>query len=148
MPCDDIKTGLEAIATALSGLSFGNGAVNVNCGGGACGGVGGVLADLPNDEILPPEGATEPDPQGDPPEGFASWDAYYAHKCKAAHFLWIAIRNLLQSLGGLAGAAAIMSTTAPAIIAWVGTTGVVFPPAGFALLCTYVLAFMVLTIGA
>jgi hypothetical protein len=146
MPCSDIKEGLEAIAAALSGL--GGGVTNVSCGGGACGAIGGAMADMPNDDILPPDPVTEPDPGGDPPEGFDTWEAYYTHKCKAAEFLWLGIRNLIQTIGGLSGAVAVMSTTAPAVVAWVATTGVVFPPAAFALLATYILAFMVLAIGA
>lgn len=147
MPCSDILTGLQAVAAALAAMNTCN--TTVNCGGGGVGGIGGVLAPLPNDEILPQLPVTEPPiGEGAPPEGFDTWEQYLDHKCKAAWFLHAAIRNLLQTLGALSGAAAIMATVSPAIVGWSIGVGVVFAPAGFALLCVYVLAFLVMTIGA
>lgn len=140
MSCTDIREGLEAIAASLAALQ--GCTTNVNCG--SCAGqqatIPMYMSGLEPDEILPQEGIEEPDPEGEPPEGFESWEVYYARKCKAAHFLWLAIRNLLLSLTTLSGTASIVSATGPLVLAWVYGTGVIFPPGAIALLMTYIIA--------
>lgn len=146
MPCSDILTGLQAVAAAIAAMNTCN--TTVNCGSGVEG-IGGVIKDLPNDEILPPVPVTEPPVyEGDPPEGFDTWEAYLDHKCKAAWFLWATIRNLISTFQILSGVAVGMAVVWPAIWAWVVSTGVLFPPAGILVLATLMLGFLVLAAGA
>lgn len=146
MPCSDILAGLNAIAAAMAGLKPGT--TNVSCGDGACGAVGGAISGMTNDQIIPQESVTEPGQGGSAPEGFDTWEEYFAHKCKAAWFMWYGMRNLFNTLAGLSGIAAIAAGVSPAIIGWTIGLGVVFPPGGLALLITYCLAFLVATLGA
>jgi len=133
MPCSDIKDGLIAIAEAIAGMSPGGATQTVNCGGSgtqACG-LGGYLAGLDPSELLPQSPATQPDPGGDPPEGFDTWDEYYTHKCRAAHMLWRMIRNLMVSLEGIAGAGITAAAASPIVAGILVATGIACPPAAF-----------------
>jgi hypothetical protein len=90
------------LSGAISGLC---GCLNitVNCNGG--GGGGGSIVDPP---ISP-----TPDPEGDPPDGFSTWEEFYNYKCAAAEYIVetsIGFFNFLGTLnsafsGGQAAAA-------------------------------------------
>lgn len=82
---DGIQTGLEALADAVRALS-----ITVNCGttgGGGCFSEGGEPTITPGGNTVTGDisGGVEGEGEGDPPEGFASWEVYYLHKCRAAN---------------------------------------------------------------
>jgi len=145
MPCSDIKDGLLALAAAIAAKECEN--TTVNCGGGSCG-LQGYLGGLTPGELMPQDPVTQPDPGGDPPEGFENWDQFYTHKCKAAHFLWQMIRNWMVAMEGITGAGITAAAASPIVAGILASTAIVFPPAAFVAFVVIVVAVGTLSTAA
>ena len=124
MTCD-IESGLLAIADAL----------RVG-GGGGCSSYGNAtlncIVDLNNEQLLGPEDETQGNPVSDPPpEGFATWDEYFAYKCQAAHFIWDLERKNMAAIRAFDGAALTATIVGPVIAGLAGLLPAAFTPPGF-----------------
>lgn len=116
--CFEVLAGpLGEIATALGKIQINN---TCGCGGecGTPGGTGPYQGYLDDGTPILGNGglsdATE-NPEGDPPEGFDTWEDYYLHKCRVANYLVdIAINWLNQAsvVSNLEAAAASVSLVA------------------------------------
>ena len=141
MTCD-IQTGLEAIADAISGLSFQGG----GCGGNA---VSDCIADLPTEDILGPEGESEGNPSTDPPpDGFDTWDEYFLYKCQAAHFIHNYIGKYLRAAKGFDLIFLGANLVVPVIAGLAGILPAALTPAGFVILVGSILAVAALSLTA
>ena len=133
MSCD-VQAGLEAIAEALR-----------YSGGGGCSTVGSptfnCIVDLDNDQLLGPPDASQGDKGIDPPpEGFATWDEYFAYKCQAAHFIWEFQRKNMVMIRNFEGVALVSSIVAPVAAGLAGVLPAVFTPAGFVVFVASIVA--------
>lgn len=133
MTCD-IENGLLAIADAIR-----------VSGGGGCTSVGiplfDCLADLSNDQLLPPPGSDVGEPFVDPPPaGFATWGEYLAYKCQAAEFIWDLERKHMVALRNFDAVALVASIGAPIIAGLLGVLPAAMTPPGFAVFVGSVVA--------
>lgn len=106
MTCN-LQAGLESIAGAIQSLA------DRPCGGGTgslpgvVGNLAPCLSGLPDDNYVP-QAPLSP-PQGQPPEGFDTWEEYLAYKCNAANWLWRWQRGNIQYFRDLdAGVTAVV----------------------------------------
>jgi hypothetical protein len=139
MTCD-IESGLTAIAEAIAGLDFPSGG---GCGYAPSSGGSQVLpciGDIPNDELLPPEGMGPFDPEGDPPGGFETWEEYYTYKCQAAEFIWNLERKHMVNLRNFEGISLAASIVGPIVAGLAGVLPAMFTPAGFVVFVASVVA--------
>lgn len=150
MSCEEIAAGLQAIANAISGLTFPASTITQtnenNCSGGGCdgGGITGVITpttpswyqgsvEQPSGEIVPIFG-TDPPMSVEPetwPEGYTSREEYELDKCQLANGI---IDGLIQtlhnfSLFGVWNAAALVGLLITAVVGLI-----LLPPAGLALI--------------
>jgi hypothetical protein len=117
MSCDAIATAIGELAAAIAaGGSGGGGSTSVICGGAGTDALTNYLAALTPEELTGPSALTEGDLEGDPPEGFDTWEEYFLNKCYAAHHIYDAVMNQIAVLQGLAGFELGASIVAPAII--------------------------------
>jgi hypothetical protein len=126
MTCD-IESGLNAIAEALR-----------YSGGGGCSSPSNptfnCIVNLDNEQLLGPPDESQGNPEYDsPPEGFATWDEYFAYKCQAAHFIWDLYRKNMVMIRNFEGVALVSSIVAPVAAGVAGVLPAVFTPAGFVL---------------
>jgi hypothetical protein len=139
----DIKAGLETLAAAISAQSGGG-------GGGGCYPQNAVIEciiNLPNEELLGPGEYEQGDPEVDPPpDGFATWEEYFAYKCQAANFIWWLERKHMANLRSLEGIAALASLVGPGIAGLAGLLPAAFTPAGFAVFVASVVAIGLLSL--
>jgi len=124
MTCD-IETGLLAIADALriggGGDCASPGNPTVNC-----------IVNLDNDQLLGPSSESQGNPASDPPpEGFETWEEYFAYKCQAAHFIFEFQRKNMVAIRNFDGVALVSSIVAPVIAGLAGVLPAAFTPAGF-----------------
>lgn len=124
MTCD-IENGLLAIADAI----------RVG-GGGGCASPGNVtlncIVDLSDEQLLGPGAVNQGNPGIDPPpEGFATWEEYFAYKCQAAHFIWEFQRRNMVMIRNFDGVALASSIVAPIAAGLAGVLPAAFTPAGF-----------------
>jgi len=151
MPCSDIKEGLEAIAAALAGLQPVT--QNVTCGGGggsnpACSGVLGAIAGMDPGQVIPQTPIEEPDPEGDPPEGFDSWEEYYTRKCQASYALFAWMRNFLTTMQSASGAAQNLASAVGIAQLIMIVIGIALDPIAMAGLAAAVLAVLLISTDA
>lgn len=143
---DVLGQGMSDIAAALAQLSIQQ-SNNNNCTcGGCCGGSGGA-------NIVPigqtPDGNTiwgsEPfqdivEGEGDPPEGFETWEDYFAHKCQVANYLADCLIRMFLVLSTWS----VFNVTVLAGLVGVGMGGlIVFPPATIAAFLAAIIALAV-----
>jgi len=103
--------------------------VNVNCGGG-CGGQ--PMTDVGTDVTDFNDGGEveQPDPEGDPPDRFDTWEDYYNYKCSAANWLYDQYTGTLRNWGSFVGITGIISA---ALV--IGLMLLTVPPIGLAVIC-------------
>lgn len=140
MTCD-IESGLLAIADAL----------RVG-GGGGCSSYGNAtlncIVDLNNEQLLGPEDETQGNPVSDPPpEGFATWDEYFAYKCQAAHFIWDLERKNMAAIRAFDGAALTATIVGPVIAGLAGLLPAAFTPPGFVAFVAVIVAMGLVAAG-
>ncbi len=113
MACTELLASLSDLIAAItaSGGVSGQTQTIVNCGGGGSSSnlqnLSDCLAAYPVEAMLPVDDFEEPDPEGDPPDGFDTWEEYYLNKCKAAH--WI-VDNLIMSIRNFGLMNVVMTT--------------------------------------
>jgi len=114
-------------------------ALKIRCCDNSCGDVDISITDGGNTVTGDTEyGPGETEGEGDPPEGFASWNDYFTHKCRSAYFIVDGFINVLNqysimSLVGFVSVSAVL-----------GIFLVSFPPATVVLL---VAALVALALG-
>jgi hypothetical protein len=151
MPCSDIGTGLQAIATALAGLQ--PVAQTVNCGaggagGGVCSGVVGAVSGMTPAQAIPQTLIIEPSQAGDPPEGFETWEVYFTRKCQASHALFAWIRNFLLTMQSASGAAQNMASAIGVVGMIMAVLGLLIDPVAMVGLAVGVLAVLLISTDA
>lgn len=139
----EIRAGLETLAAAISSSGGGGGSGNcfpqnavIQC-----------IINLPNEELLPPGDSGHGDPLVDPPpDGFATWQEYFAYKCQAANFIWWLERKHMVNLRNFEGIAALASILGPSIAGLAGLLPAAFTPAGFAVFVAAVVSIGLLSL--
>jgi len=115
--------------------------VNVTCGGGCVGNpVFDGNQDINNFVDAPP--VEEPDPEGDPPVGFDTWEEYYTYKCQAANLLYDQYVGTLTNWAGLAGLSGALT-----VVVVMGVILVTVPPLGISLILAALVAIAGVDIG-
>lgn len=107
----------------------------------SAGGLGPVLANLPDSAWLPSDAETPPE-EGVPPDGFDTWAAYVTWKCQAAWAVWHEIDRVLTMLEGFYGLAVTASVIIPTIFAFTSISWVAVPVSGVAILVVSILAMV------
>lgn len=151
--CTELVTALSDLAAALSAAQAGSGGQNIincgsGCGTGVAGATGGLISGLTYEELAGPEPIVEPDPEGDPPEGFATWDEYRTLKCQGAHYVFDAMVRSLNVLNTLSGVLGSLATVTPMIMYYLAATTAVAPMIDVVAIALAVIPFLVLAIGA
>jgi len=132
MGCSELASALTALASALTQNGGGTGGNNGCCApsGGQLTGVAGAVSLLPPSALLP-EAPLALDLEGDPPEGFASWEVYNIYKCKAAHQIWTAVYRWADTAMLMGGLALVTNVAAEGVLAYcVLFTAVLTPKIG------------------
>lgn len=107
----------------------------------SAGGLGPVLANLPDSAWLPTDAETPP-AEGMPPDGFDTWDAYLTWKCQAAWAVWNEIDRAMIMLEGFYGLEVTASVIVPMIFAFTAPSWVAVPVSGVAILVVSILAMV------
>jgi hypothetical protein len=149
MGCSELATALTALASSLAQNGGGTSGGNGCCApyGGPATGVAGALSGLAPSEILP-EAPLSIDPEGDPPDGFATWEIYNVYKCKAAHQIWYAVDRWADTCMALGGIAFLSNVAAQAALAYAVIFTVVLTPVTIAIAIASLLAIEGLSIFA
>jgi hypothetical protein len=142
MTCD-IQEGLESIGEGLDAIA--DNLHLVGGGGGGCSSPGspvsGCIVDLEDSELLPPDPITEGNPaEDDPPDGFETWEEYFAYKCQAAHFIWALERKHMVALRTFDLVTLSSAIVTPIIAGLAGIIPAALTPAGFVVLVTSIVA--------
>lgn len=137
MACTELATALAALAEALA-VQPAAPNVTVSCGGGGTGGTTtqqfANCLDVPIESLVPPADIEQNPPEGDPPEGFDTWEEYNVYKCQAAHWIIDTIINSLRNIGSANLAVATGQLLAGTVLGAIAAfSAVIAPPAFLAL---------------
>jgi hypothetical protein len=134
--CTELVAALTDLAAAVAAGAGGSGEQTiVNCGGGGSTTTLQNLADClgqyPVESMLPAEEYEEPDPEGEPPEGFDTWEEYHLYKCKAAHWVLDQLIGTLRNFGLMNVVASTLSLVTFSVAGALAAFAAVLAPPAF-----------------